>query len=271
MSCLTPFIVRKKTNNCGIPVPCGRCPECLARRVSAWSFRLLQEEKVSSTCVFLTLTYDTSRVPISRNGFMSLSKRDCQLFMKRLRKAHGVVQLKYYLVGEYGGKTKRPHYHVLLFNANISLIQPAWNCGNIHYGKVSGASVGYTLKYMNKPPFRSMHKNDDREPVFALMSKGLGISYLTDAVCNYHKADVCERVCCVLPGGKKVSMPRYYKDKIYDEVERSQIKEYFKWKMRKENDELTAESTSEDFRDRAENDLAAFRKMDRDRDRGLKL
>lgn len=110
---------------------------------------------------------------------MDLSKRDIQLFLKRLRKAHeshrGQMQpIKYYAVGEYGGITGRPHYHIILFNADIELIQDAWQNGQVHYGKVSGASVGYTLKYMTKPSRIPMHRNDDRTKEFSLMSKGLG-------------------------------------------------------------------------------------------------
>lgn len=160
-------------------VPCGKCPECTARRVSGWSFRLMQEEKNSISAHFITLTYDTNHVHITPNGFMGLKKRDLQLFFKRLRKAHakdlafGGKRIKYYACGEYGGRTLRPHYHVILFNAKCELIQGAWQLGSVHYGKVSGASVGYTLKYISKPSKIPMHRNDDRLKEFALMSKGL--------------------------------------------------------------------------------------------------
>lgn len=176
--CLTPFTVRNKLTNESIPVPCGRCPSCLARRVSGWSFRLMQEDKISTSAVFLTLTFDTANVPLSNNGFMTLEKKPFQLFMKRLRKAHGKDHppLRYYACGEYGGVTQRPHYHAILFNANVELIAGAWAIdgkpiGNIHYGSVTGASVGYTLKYMNKPKRKPQHQRDDRLPEFALMSK----------------------------------------------------------------------------------------------------
>lgn len=160
-----------------IHVPCGRCPECVSRRISAWSFRLMQEDKNSLSANFITLTYDTKHVPISRNGFMSLDKRDLQLFFKRLRKNQNTkgniynTPIKYYAVGEYGGTTNRPHYHLILFNASIELIQESWQKGQVHYGTVSGASIGYTLKYMSKPSRIPMHKNDDRIPEFSLMSK----------------------------------------------------------------------------------------------------
>lgn len=217
--CLNPFYV--KSNNDEIPVPCGKCPNCAKRRASAWSFRLMQEAKSSINAHFITLTYDTAKVPITRNGYMEIKKRDLQLFFKRLRKASPrSISIKYYAVGEYGGRTKRPHYHLILYNAKLELIQPAWNLGNVHYGKLEEASVGYTLKYISKPRQIPMHRNDDRQPEFSLMSKGLGANYLTPQMVKYHKADINERMYCTLADGKKVSMPRYYKDKIYNEHER---------------------------------------------------
>lgn len=171
-TCITPFYVNTLLEK-NIPVPCGKCPPCKARRASGWSFRLMQEEKNASSAHFITLTYDTDFVPITQNGFMSLRKRDIQLFFKRLRKQHSSdVQIKYYCVGEYGTRTKRPHYHIILFSADIEKIQPSWQLGAVHYGAVTGASIGYTLKYMCKPSRIPLHKNDDRIKEFALMSKG---------------------------------------------------------------------------------------------------
>lgn len=236
-ACMTPFSVdnRKPGGTKTIPVPCGRCPICVARKVSAWSFRLMQEAKVSLSAFFVTLTYNTDHVPFSKNGFMTLNKPDLQKFFKRLRYEHtqrysiGDAQmltksLKYYAVGEYGTKNKRPHYHLLLFNADANLIESAWRLdgrtiGDIHMGDVSGASVGYSLKYMSKQ-WRPMHRNDDRTPQFAVMSKGLGASYLSDAMIKWHLADLENRMYVNVEGGKKVSMPRYYKDRIYTETER---------------------------------------------------
>lgn len=227
-SCITPFTVKHKTKCMSIAVPCGKCPECMKRRVSAWSFRLMQEEKVSTSAHFITLTYDTDHVPFSRNGYMTLAKRDVQLFLKRLRfdisKKYADVKIKYYLAGEYGGRTQRPHYHAIMFNVpDLDLIETAWQLGSINYGQVSDASVGYTLKYINKTKRIPAHRNDDRIPEFALMSKGLGASYLTPSIIQYHHADLLNRACLTIADGKKVSMPRYYKEKIYTELERKRI------------------------------------------------
>lgn len=159
----------------------------------------MQQMKQADTAVFLTLTYDTSKVPISKKGYMTLSettydyviaqKGKCkgqlkrrqnsshlQQFFKNLRKAqfgNRRGNIKYYACGEYGSKYNRPHYHVILFNAKLELIQDAWSHGYIHYGMdVNEASVGYTLKYMSKPSKIPMHKNDDRVKEYALQSKG---------------------------------------------------------------------------------------------------
>lgn len=180
--CMTPFIVYQKGVG-NVQVPCGRCPLCVARRVSAWSFRLKQEEKRSSSAHFVTLTYGIKNAPITSKGFMTIEKTALQLFFKRLRKAHETEakkhsmecnKIRYYAVGEYGGKTLRPHYHALIFNSEPGKISAAWNLGHIHYGQVTGASIGYTLKYMCKKGKIPLHSNDDRIPEFALMSKGLG-------------------------------------------------------------------------------------------------
>lgn len=170
--CIKPFF--KKTGEG--PFPCGKCPNCRMRRASDWSFRLMEEDKVRGPGLFLTLTYDRSNVPISKNGFMSLSKSHVQLFFKRLRKAHSRTScsIKYYAVGEYGGNSRRPHYHIIAFGADISKIQPAWELGAVHYGTVSAASVGYTLKYITKTPTVPRHMNDDRLREFSLMSKDWG-------------------------------------------------------------------------------------------------
>lgn len=245
-----------------IPVPCGKCPACVARQVSAWSFRLCQEGVISSSAWFITLTYSTTHVPITRAGYMSCNKKDVQNFMKRLRKAHPPnVRLKYFLAAEYGGKTQRPHYHLILFNADVSLIQSAWDLGNVHYGSVTPASIGYCLKYISKGRLIPSHKNDDREPEFRLMSKRLGANYLTDNMVKWHKADLENRMYCNLQGGQKISMPRYYKDKIYSEQERKRVAFFSRLKMIHEQLERERKGGPLYWRNLSEAHIAAFNRM----------
>jgi hypothetical protein len=193
----------------------------LSRRTSVWTFRLKTHAKNAITSYFITLTYDTRFVPISSKGYLTLCKRDVQLYFKKLRKAHGKDHepIKYYLAGEYGSKTFRPHYHIILFNALEEYIQKSWDKGEIHIGELTEASAAYTAKYINKGKIIPMHKNDDRVPEFSLMSKKLGLNYLSEKIIHYHRADI-ERNYITLEDGKKISLPRYFREKIWTENER---------------------------------------------------
>jgi hypothetical protein len=216
---MTPINLKQKQTI----VPCGKCPQCAARRTSAWSFRLMQENKVSDSSHFITLTYGDKNLNYSKTGYAQLCKRDVQLFIKRLRKAHTNARpIKYFAVGEYGEKTWRPHYHIILFNAQIELIQTAWAMGHCHYGQLSEASVGYTLKYISKPK-PSRYALRGRQQQFSLQSKGLGKNYLTKPMVRWHKLDIPTRAYCNLTDGKKITMPRYYKEKIYTNDEKLRI------------------------------------------------
>lgn len=265
--CYCPVLVKR--DELVSSFPCGKCEKCLKRRVSGWSFRLMQQDRISMSAYFLTLTYAVESVPITKNGFMGLDKRDLQLFFKRLRKAHGGIcsdgnttgsitgsTIKYYAVGEYGGTSYRPHYHIIIFNADLELmigkelafqvknqVIPLdgkypfqciqWPAGHVTIGEVNAASVGYTLKYVSKPKRIPMHRNDDRLPEFALMSKRMGKNYITDQIMAWHKADLLNRMHLTTEQGQKIAMPRYYKDLLYNRMERSEIAGYQKGEIEK--------------------------------------
>lgn len=194
------------------------------RNVSQWSFRLMQEDRIAISSLFVTLTYDTDHVPISPKGFMTLDYTDVQKFVKRLRKLSVDPKgqpIRYFCVGEYGTKKMRPHYHLIMFNTNEENIVSAWSLdgipiGGVYFGKVSGASVAYTLKYMMKQGKIPLHPNDDRVPEFRKMSKGLGANYLTPEIVRYHKKG---ENLFVSTEDIKIAMPRYYKERIWNRVE----------------------------------------------------
>lgn len=228
MICDSPFYVHAtKASLDKVPVPCGRCPLCKKRRVNQWVFRLMQEDKRSVSAYFVTLTYDTTHVPISDNGFMTLKKKDFQDYMKRLRKLCPSSTLKYYMSGEYGTNNFRPHYHAIIFNVpHKQLFADAWalggsQYGGVHVGSVTSDSIAYCLKYIDKSNFRHAHGRDDRVAEFSLMSKGLGSNYLSSEVVNYHKSHIGMLYVTKL-SGHKVAMPRYYRNKIFTESELSQ-------------------------------------------------
>ncbi len=229
MACDTPIVVidagqmvKGTIYNDDVKVPCGKCPPCKRRRVSDWVFRLQEEDKSSSSSHFVTLTYNTKCIPLTKNGMMTLNKRDYQLFMKRLRKAQlkahpNSPPIKYYMAGEYGEKRFRPHYHAIMFNVvDLAQIRTSWQMGEVDIGNVSGASIAYTCKYIDKPKRIPLHRNDDRKKEFSLMSKGLGHSFLTTEMIEYYQNDI-RRYHVTTPNGTKIAMPKYYRKRIFNE------------------------------------------------------
>jgi len=220
MACQSPIMRPSRDGFRDVPVPCGRCPPCLKNRVDSWVFRLKQQEKVSTHSHFITLTYDTQFVPISPNGFMTLCRDAFPLFMKRLRKLCPDFKLSYYACGEYGTKKKRPHYHAIVFNVpDDSFFFKAWSLngvpfGSVHVGQVSGDSIAYCTKYMNKTEHIKGFLRDDRVPEFSLMSKGMGKNYVNEKTIAYHNADL-NRNFLAIDGGFKIALPRYYRDRIF--------------------------------------------------------
>jgi hypothetical protein len=273
--CITPFHVKDKFTGEYIPVPCSKCPPCKKRRTSGWSFRLVKEGERSLSALFVTLTYNTEVVPITKNGFMNLDKADVQKFMKRLRKLSN-EKLKYYVCGEYGTKRMRPHYHLIIFNADKEKVELAWTLdrrplGQIYIGDVNEASIGYTLKYMTKKGKIPIHHNDDRQKEFSLMSKGLGSNYLTDKMIKWHKNSIEERMYCNIKGNKKIAMPRYYKDKIYNEFDKVRISNHIKQKAEEQEIKLINELGENHQQIIVERHIYAFEKMHKDAEKNRHL
>lgn len=215
MRCISPLTIRRDGSR--HVVPCGSCNYCLSSKRSDWSFRLMQEMKVSSSAFFLTLTYADSLQ-------LSLDKTHVQLFKKRLRKAHikavdagGRTALRYFTAGEYGTVTDRPHYHAILFNLCGSVledVQNIWGRGYVHVGKVNAASIHYVTKYVI-----NRFDSSGREPPFSLMSRrpGLGVNYV-DTHKKWHKK---LQANFTNVNGQIGRLPRFLKEKIFTKLERS--------------------------------------------------
>jgi len=217
--CCSPLRLKDK----GVDVPCGKCGDCVARRISGWSFRIQKEAERSSSAFFITLTYSPEHCPTTNQNLMTLRLSDLQTFFKSLRKENK-GKVKYYAVGEYGGKFKRPHYHLLIFNLDYdSIVENHWKKGSIYYGTITPASAAYCLKYMCKESKIPQWKGDNRLKEFATMSKKLGDNYLTPKTRYWHKIDLLNRCYIPIKDGGKIAMPRYYKEKIYTEMEKTMI------------------------------------------------
>lgn len=144
---------------------------------------------------FVTLTYADTSVKFRSDGCATLDLSDCQKWLKRLRFALHPVKLRYFLVGEYGDQTFRPHYHAALFGVkpciygysgfaprspcncvSCKLVRDTWGLGHTSVGTLEHDSAQYLSGYVVK----KMTRSDDvrlqgRAPEFARMSLRPGI------------------------------------------------------------------------------------------------
>lgn len=196
-----------------------------------WVIRLSHEQLAHKYTYFVTLTYrdeDMILASLVNNRcddvytYGILCKKHVQDFLKRLRK-NFKLQLKYYFCGEYGKNTFRPHYHGLLFTdkpLSAKDVIGCWkhqditrNCFDI---AINGAAAGYATKYISKRQFLPYWIKDGDKDIhpFQIMSKGIGVSYLEDThVFDYHRDNSIDTIYF---DGLKYSLPRYYRDKIFD-------------------------------------------------------
>lgn len=203
-------------------VPCGKCPFCLQNKRSQWMFRVHHEMRTQDLPgYFVTLTYADHMVPFvsMEDKRLTLRFRHVQLFIKKLRKHKH--KCKYIAVGEYGGETARPHYHLILWTSCPShKFESFWSNadgktrGRCHIGTLTMSSAMYTLKYIIQPKHKPSD-DDPREKTRAQFSKGLGLAYLTTKVYNWHTEDYDEPKTWSYIEGAKLALPRYYRTKIF--------------------------------------------------------
>lgn len=259
MRCVSPESVPHPYGNSKavrMTVPCGKCVNCFQNKRANWTIRMIEELKVSRTAKFITLTYTDENVPlVEKNNkvYKTLDKDQIRAFLKRLRtkvdrwyETRGDDSLekalrrpmRYYLVGEYGPRTYRPHYHAIIFNLPKNFdkwLLDAWyvekkNVGFVHVGKVTQASIYYTTKYLldgllSTGSFSDLKDSEGEwivQKPFNLMSNGIGKDYVKKMEI-YHRRT--QHNYYTLPGNYKKSLPRYYKEKIFNEYEKQKFAE----------------------------------------------
>lgn len=92
-----------------VTVPCGHCLGCRSDQARQWAVRLVHEGVTTHPAWFVTLTYSPEEMP--HNG--SLFPGHFTAFVKRMRRQK--ERVAYYVAGEYGETTARPHYHAVLY------------------------------------------------------------------------------------------------------------------------------------------------------------
>ena len=237
-------------------IPCGQCIGCRIRQREDWTTRIELEAKdyPKEQVWFITLTYDDDHVPgmIVKTGEIMrkvqytwkpgekrpesvqiLLYEDIQKFLKRLRKAYK-GKLRYFVAGEYGEQTARPHYHMILYGweptdlTNLYKIhhngyytskwlEDLWGMGQIQIAQAVPETYRYVAGYVTKKMYEIDGKKANayyelgQTKPFACMSlkPGLGDHYYQE-----HKAEIWQQGYIQCNNGKHAQIPRYYEKQM---------------------------------------------------------
>lgn len=205
-----------------------------------WSIRCTHEAQLYDSNLFVSLDYAPEFLPPSA----SLQYRDVQLWLKRLRKeCRGVspgpnrkYPIRFFLCGEYGPVTLRPHWHAILFNLRFKdqvrlmngmyqseIAEKLWGKGRCVIGEVTASSISYVAGYTTDKLYGREKKDGyevvdcrtgevtQRRPELVSMSRRPGIGHwwfdrfssdVFGGVESPHDFAILE--------GRKRKVPRYY-------------------------------------------------------------
>lgn len=247
-----------------------QCELCRRYRAKVWAHRIILESLQHKENAFVTLTYDDEHLP--EDG--SLVPRDTQLWLKRLRKEISPRKIRYFLCGEYGGRTMRPHYHAVLFGfptclrgqtelrkksccSICDLVKRTWNKGSVQVARVEPQSAAYIGGYVNSKIQRK--SIGDRHPEFNRQSNRPGIGFdamheVANVLLQYDLEKDMEDVPARLRHGTAMyPLGRYLRGKLREMIGRENVTppEALK-KLREEMSELqkAAFENSESFASR---------------------
>ncbi|QCQ84974.1 replication initiator protein [Blackfly microvirus SF02] len=236
------MVKSKSPSQIPLTVPCGRCIGCRMTRSRQWAARIGHEASLHEENSFVTLTYNDRNLPDD----YSVSVRALQLFLKRLRKKIEPRRVRFYACGEYGEKTLRPHYHIILFGYQFpdlvvwrrsptgfylyrsEILEELWQQkGHCEIGQVTASSGGYVARYCLKKiggapaadHYTRLHPLTGEichvHPEFATQSTrpGIGSTWFDKYERDAFPSDF------LVVEGQKVPVPSYYTRKLKDRYE----------------------------------------------------
>lgn len=214
---------------------------------------------------FVTLTYTPEALPSSSTGLPTLDPKHTQTWLKRLRttltRSPAILAdldlpdpyIRYFIVGEYGDKSDRPHYHAALFGypscqrgrtrfsqrtgsccPACDLILKTWSHGNVFLGDLTRESAAYVAGYVTK----KMTSKDDprlngRHPEFARMSlkPAIGLNAMHEVASSvlHHEVDAPQ---ALRHGSATLPLGRYLTDKLREFTGNEKDEEIYKEEMR---------------------------------------
>lgn len=242
-----------------VPVGCGECIECRKQKARGWQIRLLEDIKHNKNGIFVTLTFsDESYTKLAEEIIQKQAKEGTEtptgyildnevatLAMRRFnenwRSKHKKA-IRHWMVTELGHQgTENIHLHGIVWTDitkeweyNLLEVERIWNNGkhgknghvwkwDIEYGRkinwVNDQTVNYMIKYI--------HKQDLDHKLYKpkiLTSDGIGGQYTKSHNIKYNKFNGTntDETYTTLQG-HKISLPIYYRNKIYTEEEREML------------------------------------------------
>jgi len=167
-----------------LKVPCNNCIGCNERKILDMSIRCVHEKRVhdASSNWMVTLTYDDEHLP--KDG--GLIKKDVREFLERMweefpRDDAGNL-FRYYLIGEYGSRKGRAHYHILFFGLRIGDVRHAydrqgrfpvyesgtledlWPSGRIQIDELNETTAKYVCGYLTQKLCKQSEKIVEVDP-----------------------------------------------------------------------------------------------------------
>lgn len=171
-----------------LDVPCGKCEECKQNKILSFQIRSYYEykfcvEKCNGCVYYYTLTFNNKciptvsfcdtytrrwyRFPCFSRTILDNFKRN---FKNCLKRSHPNLEFKIFIVSEYGGDTRRPHHHVIVF----------------FYGQISPLRVKEIFvhswiketKMFSSTPLGNVKEGDN----FGLVNSSSAIMYVTKYV-----------------------------------------------------------------------------------------
>lgn len=291
------FILHRKLYQMGyfdyVETGCGKCEVCRTEKSKQWSVKAECEGRCWKNKTFITLTYNNESLPKDRK----LHRIDIQKFWKRLRyhtykhtkdepfgrfenlemeelphnelhemfdrnyKRKNKKPIRYINCGEYGPKTKRPHYHAVIFNFKpddlkrysrdrrgywlytSKKLEEIWGKGFVIIGNATTETAAYVARYCTKKMKRT--KDEEEKMKQKKQIEFIGASSL--GFIGYYwwinNKDEIKRNGGILMVSKKGThlapipkvMQKYWENENEDEFEEykmwKQINAEKKWKM----------------------------------------
>lgn len=213
-----------------VPVGCQDCMECRKQKARNWSVRLQEEIRHDKNGTFVTLTLNNESVIELAATIEGIDgyERDNEIatiavrrFLERWRKKYK-KSVKHWLITELGHNgTENIHLHGIIFSKNAEDIKNIWKYGYVYIGEyVNNRTINYCVKYSTK--IDELHK-EYRAKI--LTSAGIGSQYINryDASLNKYKENGETNEIYRTTQRKKLSLPIYYRNKIYTDEQREKL------------------------------------------------